>query len=60
MKLNRRQLTAGVTAVILGAINGYLMAKGQKPPPALNQAFIAAVGVLFAPKIEEGPENEEA
>ena len=49
-QMNLRQKIAAGAAIFFGAVEVYLVIKGQKPPAALDQAFIAALGVLAAPK----------
>ncbi len=50
--MNLRQKLSGGAVILLGSLQAYLYMKGQPPPPALDQAFIAALGVLVAPKGE--------
>jgi len=49
-RMNQRQKIAAGAAIFFGAVEVYLTLKGQKPPAALDQAFIAALGLLAAPK----------
>ena len=48
--MNLRQKVSAGAAIVFGSVEVYLIVKGQKPPAALDQAFIAAIGVLAAPK----------
>ena len=56
--MNMRQRISAGAAIVFGAVEVYLIVKGQKPPAALDQAFIAAVGVLVAPK-QKGVPHED-
>lgn len=49
-KYGERKVVAVTTIIALGAVHLFLMSKGQKVPGAVDQALIAALGVLFAPK----------
>ena len=49
-EMNLRQKLSGGAVILLGLLQAYLYVKGQPPPPALDQAFIAALGALVAPK----------
>lgn len=46
--MDPKKIVPAVTAGVLGAVWIVLTVKGQTPPPALNQAIVAAVGTLFA------------
>lgn len=48
--MKNRKLISGLSIVVLGAVHIFLLSKGQKVPGAVDQALIAALGVLFAPK----------
>ena len=48
--MNLRQKLSGGAVILLGLLQAYLYVRGQAPPPALDQAFIAALGALVAPK----------
>lgn len=39
-----------VTLVVAGGAYVYLSAKGQKPPPGLDQVIVAAAGMLVVDK----------
>jgi hypothetical protein len=46
--MDARKVIPAVTAGVLGAAWVVMTARGQTPPPALNQAIVAAVGSIFA------------
>lgn len=48
--MNLRQKISGGAALLFGLLEVYLIVKGEKPPAVLDQAFIAALGALAAPK----------
>lgn len=49
MKLDTKT-SAIITLVVCGGVYAYMTSKGQKPPPALDQALIAAAATLFVMK----------
>lgn len=49
MKLDTKT-GALVTLVVCGGIYAFMLTKGQKPPPGLDQVIIAAAATLFVVK----------
>lgn len=56
VKSSPRKAIAGITVLGLAAVHVGFLAKGLKPPAAVDQGLIAALGALFAP----GGKKEEA
>lgn len=43
-----------ITLVVLGAVYGLMLAKGEKPPAGFEQIMVAAASTLFIAKDSEG------
>jgi hypothetical protein len=73
IKASPRKTIAGITVLGLAAVHVGFLAKGLRPPVAVDQGLIAALGALFAPSGQtvsqqnasesnpkEGSKNEKA
>ena len=59
--MNRRQMSALAVLAVGGAVNIYCAARNADPPHFIDQMFIAALGVFFAPiSKKKADDNEEA
>ena len=59
--MNRRQMSALAWLAVGGAVNIYCAARNADPPHFIDQMFIAALGVFFAPiSKKKADDNEEA
>ena len=47
--MNRRRMSALAALAVGGAVNVYCAARNADPPHFIDQTFIAALGVFFAP-----------
>lgn len=57
--MNPKKIVPAVMAAALGAVWVAITARGGTPPPALNQAIVAAVGTLFAGAALPGKTEKE-
>jgi len=59
--MNRRRMSALAALAVGGAVNIYSAARNVDPPHFIDQMFIAALGVFFAPvSKKKADDNEEA
>ena len=59
--LNRRRMSALAALAVGGVVNVYCAARRIDPPHFIDQMFIAALGVFFAPSSKkEAGDGEEA
>ena len=57
--LNRRRMSALAALAVGGAVNLYCVARRIDPPHFIDQTFIAALGVLFAPSSKKKADDDE-
>jgi len=58
--MNRRRMSALAALAVGGVVNIYCAARRIDPPHVIDQTFIAALGVLFAPSSKKKTDDEEA
>ena len=57
--MNRRQMSALAALAVGGAVNIYCAARNADAPHFIDQMFIAALGVFFAPISKKKAEDDE-
>lgn len=57
--LNRRRMSALAALAVGGAVNVYCAARNVDPPHFIDQMFIAALGVFFAPVSKKKADDDE-
>lgn len=57
--MNRRQMSALAGLAVGGAVNIYCAARNADPPHFIDQMFIAALGVFFAPISKKKADDDE-
>ena len=57
--MNRRQMSALAGLAVWGAVNIYCAARNADPPHFIDQMFIAALGVFFAPISKKKADDDE-
>ena len=59
--MNRRRMSSMAAMAVGGVVNIYCAARRIDPPHVIDQTFIAALGVFFAPiSKKEADDGEEA
>ena len=59
--MNRRRMSSLAAMAVGGAVNIYCAVRRIDPPHVIDQTFIAALGVFFAPSSKkEAGDGEEA
>ena len=58
--LNRRRMSALAALAVGATVNIYCAARRIDPPHFIDQMFIAALGVFFAPSSKKEADGEEA
>ena len=58
--LNRRRMSAMGALAVGGVVNIYCAFRRIDPPHFIDQMFIAALGVFFAPSSKKEADGEEA
>ena len=57
--MNRRQMSALAALAVGGAVNIYCAVRNADPPHVIDQMFIAALGVFFAPISKKKADDDE-
>ena len=57
--MNRRRMSALAGLAVGGAVNAYCAARNADPPHFIDQMFIAALGVFFAPISKKKADDDE-
>jgi hypothetical protein len=58
--LNRRRMSALAALAVGGVVNIYCAVRRIDPPHFIDQTFIAALGVFFAPSSKKKADDDEA
>ena len=58
--LNRRRMSAMAALAVGATVNIYCAARRIDPPHFIDQMFIAALGVFFAPSSKKKADDDEA
>jgi len=57
--LNRRRMSALAALAVGGVVNIYCAARRIDPPHFIDQMFIAALGVFFAPSKKKADDDDD-